>query len=76
MAGKEGAAEEKGEVLVGVEKEEVVVKGEVKEEKEEEEQEEEMEEEEARRRGRPASRCRLRGAMGRQAILLWKKFRF
>ena len=74
MAGKEGAAEEKGEVLVGVEKEEVVVKGEVKEEKEEEE--EEMEEEEARRRGRPASRCRLRGAMGRQAILLWKMFRF
>ena len=74
MAGKEGAAEEKGEVLVGVEKEEVLVKGEVKEEKEEEE--EEMEEEEARRRGRPASRCRLRGAMGRQAILLWKMFRF
>ena len=70
MAGKEGAAEEKGEVLVGVEKEEVVVEGEVKEEKEE------QEEEEARRRGRPASRCRLRGAMGRQAILLWKMFRF
>ena len=65
MAGKEGADEEKGEVLVGVEKEEEVVEGEVKEEKGEE-----QEEEEARRRCRPASRCRLRGAMGRQAILL------
>ena len=61
MAGKEGADEEKGEVLVGVEKEEVEVK---------EEKGEEQEEEEARRRGRPASRCRLRGAMGRQAIRL------
>ena len=65
MAGKEGAAEENGEVLVGVEKE-VVVDRKVKEEQEEE----------ARRRGRPASRCRLRGAIGRQAILLWKMFRF
>ena len=64
MAGKEGADEEKGEVLVGVEKE-VVVEGEVKDEKGER-----GEEGEARRRGRPASRCRLRGAMGRQAILL------
>ena len=51
-------------MLVGVEKE-VVVEGEVKDEKEER-----GEEGEARRRGRPASRCRLRGAMGRQAILL------
>ena len=66
MAGKEGAAEEKGEVLVGVEKEEVVVDRKVKEEQEEE----------ARRRGRPASRCRLRGAIGRQAILLWKMLKF
>ena len=63
MAGKEGADEEKGEGLVGVEKEEEVVEG-------KEEKGGEQEEEEARRRGRPASRCRLRGAMGRQAILL------
>ena len=48
--------------MVGVEKEVVVVEGQVKEEKEEEE--------EARIRGRPARRCRLKGAIGRQAILL------
>ena len=69
MAGKERAEVEK--LLEGGEKEVVVVVDEeAKEDEGEEKEEQEAGQVEARRRGLPASRCLLMGAMGRQAILL------